>query len=193
MTSILQDQTSNGQQTASSDFLSQARAQSQNSVVASILIFQIAGLGTTAAVAAEPVQRVSGWTTSGLQSHEGDRSRGSKTHGQYRSTAEAVKFVHGHSGLTWEQLAKVFGVSRRAVHLWAAGKSTNARHAELLANLVAIVRDLPGSTAAERRTALLRPSTVGPSTYDRLRMDRANAQVLHESSFAHLVRKSRQV
>jgi DNA-binding transcriptional regulator YiaG len=187
-------QTSDGQQNAPSNFLSHVRAQSQSAVVASILVFQIAGLGTTAAVPAEPVQRVSGWTSSGLRNQETDLSSGEErtSHDHYQSTAEAVKFIHDHSGLTWDQLAKAFGVSRRAVHLWAAGKAINARHAELVADLVVVVRSLPGSTAAERRTALLRPSTAGPSTYDQLRMDRANAQVLHESSFSRMVRKSRE-
>lgn len=186
-------QTSDGQQSAPSNFLGHVRIQSQHAVVASVLVFQIAGLGTTAAVVTEPVQRVSGWTTSGLRNQEADRPASKEeSPGHYESTAEAVKFVHDHSGLTWEQLAKAFGVSRRAVHLWAAGKAINARHSELLADLAAVVRRLPGSTAAERRTALLRPSTAGPSIYDQLRMDRANAQVLHESSFSHMVRKSSQ-
>src|SRR5262245_36297225 len=33
----------------------------------------------------------------------------------------AVRSLHDSSGLTWEQLARLFGVSRRAVHNWANG------------------------------------------------------------------------
>ena len=33
------------------------------------------------------------------------------------STAKAIRKAHEDSGLTWDQLAKVFGVSRRSVHL----------------------------------------------------------------------------
>ena len=39
------------------------------------------------------------------------------------------------SGLTWDQLARYFGVSRRSVHLWAAGGRMSAANEELLAHL----------------------------------------------------------
>src|SRR5437588_7013203 len=36
-----------------------------------------------------------------------------------RSKALLLAEAHEVSGLTWEQIARYFGVSRRAVHLWA--------------------------------------------------------------------------
>lgn len=85
------------------------------------------------------------------------------------SDQENVRWVHETSGLTWEQLGKVFGVSRRAVHLWANGGRLNARNAETLSELVAIVRDLPGRNAQERRALLLAPDAEGVSPIDRMR------------------------
>ena len=39
--------------------------------------------------------------------------------------ADELRWLKAHSGLTWEQLGKAFGVSRRAVHLWANGGRMN--------------------------------------------------------------------
>jgi DNA-binding transcriptional regulator YiaG len=40
-----------------------------------------------------------------------------------RSTQQAVNELRKLSGLTWEQLATLFNVSRRSVHFWASGQS----------------------------------------------------------------------
>jgi transcriptional regulator with XRE-family HTH domain len=63
------------------------------------------------------------------------------------------------SGLTWDQLARYFGVSRRAVHLWAAGGRMSAANEELLAHLVRAVDAVRGLEPATRRQALLRPES----------------------------------
>jgi hypothetical protein len=80
-----------------------------------------------------------------------------------------VQWLHRESGLTWDQLGRIFGVSRRAVHLWATGGRMNASHAETLAELLAIVRTLPASNRADRRAALLAQDATGRSVLDRLR------------------------
>jgi hypothetical protein len=43
------------------------------------------------------------------------------------------------SGLTWDQVARLFAVSRRSVHFWASGKAMSAEHEELLHRAVALV------------------------------------------------------
>ncbi len=43
-----------------------------------------------------------------------------------QSTAERVADLKGSSGLTWSQLAALFGVSRRAVHHWVQGGNMTA-------------------------------------------------------------------
>ena len=83
--------------------------------------------------------------------------------------AQAVRWLHEQSGLTWDQLGRVFGVSRRAAHMWANGGRMNATNAELLAQLVAIVRALPQEDAEGRRAALLASGSEGRSVLDTLR------------------------
>lgn len=72
------------------------------------------------------------------------------------SPAELLAETREASGLTWDQLARYFGVSRRAVHLWAAGGRMSAANEELLAHLVRAVDAVRGLEPAARRQALLR-------------------------------------
>lgn len=172
-------------------------------VVAGVMALQLAGLGTTSSSPPDSYPRTIGWTNSGWTSAQEESTSKpeqfldqggtlSREGIDYESTAMAVRALYGISGLTWEQLAKLFSVSRRAVHLWAAGKPMNAGHEELLSNLLRIVSKLPGKSPSQRRSAILRPSAYGPSIYDQLRMDRANAQVLTQSSFHHVAEEARQ-
>lgn len=71
------------------------------------------------------------------------------------STAEQVRYVHKHLGLTWDQIARIFSVSRRAALYWAAGEKMSSAKEELLGQLYAVVQELPGETAADRRAALM--------------------------------------
>ena len=49
-----------------------------------------------------------------------------------RSSARMIRDLKSRSGLTWDQLAGVFGVTRRAAHGWASGARLNAQHSETL-------------------------------------------------------------
>ncbi|WP_306205177.1 helix-turn-helix domain-containing protein [Actinoplanes sp. RD1] len=100
-------------------------------------------------------------------------------------TAQAaeVRWLREASGLTWEQLGRLFGVSRRAVHLWATGGRMNSSNAELLAELVGLVRELPGGPD-DRRAALLAPTADG-SIVDRIRgRHRSDARDFSGTPFA---------
>jgi transcriptional regulator with XRE-family HTH domain len=83
--------------------------------------------------------------------------------------AAAVRRLYAISGLTWDQLAKLFGVSRRAVHHWASGGRMNASHAEALGLLARRIGSVSAASAEERRALLLLPHSNGPSIYDELR------------------------
>lgn len=72
-----------------------------------------------------------------------------------RSTASVLAETREASGLTWEQIAKYFGVSRRAVHLWASGGRMTASNEELLAHMVRAVEAVKHLAPADRRQALL--------------------------------------
>ena len=87
-----------------------------------------------------------------------------------------LRWIHEASGLTWEQLGRVFGVSRRAVHMWATGARMNAANAEALFALAELLRGAPSDAVDSRRSWLLRPDTEGRSPLDRFR-DKRRADV----------------
>jgi DNA-binding transcriptional regulator YiaG len=91
------------------------------------------------------------------------------------SERDDVRWIHEASGLTWDQMGRLFGVSRRTVHLWANGSGMNAANSEALYELVALVRSVGGATSAERRVALLRPDEHSQSALDRFRQNRHSA------------------
>lgn len=59
------------------------------------------------------------------------------------------------SGLTWEQLAKIFNVSRRSLHFWASGKPMTPFNEEHLRRLLATIRYIDRGNADINRSALL--------------------------------------
>lgn len=71
------------------------------------------------------------------------------------ATRKAVSELRRISGLTWEQLAGLFGVSRRSVHFWASGKPLNATNHERLMRVLDVVRHADRGTARSTRAALL--------------------------------------
>lgn len=81
--------------------------------------------------------------------------------------------AHVASGLTWDQLARYFGVSRRAVHLWAAGGRMSAANEEMLSRLVALVDSVRELDPAARRQAILRTGS-GLNIIDAARSERAS-------------------
>lgn len=72
------------------------------------------------------------------------------------------------TGLTWEQLARLFNVSRRAVHFWASGKAMTADHEERLKRVIAVVRQMDRGSASENRAVLLSPDREGRLPFDLL-------------------------
>ena len=79
--------------------------------------------------------------------------------------ARSVQQIREDSGLTWEQLSRLFGVSRRAVHNWANGGRMTARHVEVLTQLRYRINSLGPSTTAEVRNEILAPREDGHSLF----------------------------
>ena len=138
--------------------------------------------GSTA-TAAPPIRRVAqvrfigDWTsTASTVLTEENAVRKAEGPAEVLASAQQVRWLHEHSGLTWDQLGRVFGVSRRAVHMWANDGRMNATNAELLAQLVAIVRTLPHTDPQATRTALLATDAEGRNILDAFR----ERQVAHE-------------
>ena len=84
------------------------------------------------------------------------------------AVASRVRQLKEDSGLTWDQLRRLLGVSRRAVHMWAGGGQINAKNEERLALLEQIVAALGGRTPTDRRSRLLSPSGRGRSVFQEL-------------------------
>jgi DNA-binding transcriptional regulator YiaG len=145
----------------------------------------LSGTTTTAPLAEPQVRYIGSWTSTArtMGAGAGEQRRPTDVVAQADPAAVAaeadartgrtiqaaeVRWLREASGLTWEQMGRLFGVSRRAVHLWANGGRMNATNAELLGRLVALVRELPGGPD-RRRAALLAPTADGTSIVDRVR------------------------
>ncbi|SKE39939.1 Uncharacterised protein [Mycobacteroides abscessus subsp. massiliense] len=95
----------------------------------------------------------------------------------HRSDRDEIAWIKEHSGLTWDQLGKVFGVSRRAVHMWANGGRLNEANAQRLREFASIIQRLeaetPGTTPETIRARLNQVDTDGYSIIGRLRQERS--------------------
>ena len=72
------------------------------------------------------------------------------------------------TGLTWDQVATLFGVSRRAVHFWASGKTMAAAHHEHLQRTLGCLRIVDRGNAPANRNALFGPTENGIAPFDLL-------------------------
>lgn len=70
-------------------------------------------------------------------------------------TAVAIREVRERAGLTWDQIARLFGVSRRSVHLWAGGGRMTAANEESLLRVANLVSSMDGAVALDVRRAVL--------------------------------------
>ena len=84
------------------------------------------------------------------------------------ATRAAVHELRGLSGLTWEHLARLCGVTRRTLHFWASGKPLTAAHEERLQRLLATMRAIDRGSAPDTRSMLLQPSQDGVLPFDLL-------------------------
>ncbi len=83
----------------------------------------------------------------------------------------AVAELRRRSGLTWDQLARLFGVARRSVHFWASGKALNTENEERLGRALVVVRHVDRGNAQATRAALMTPMTDGVIPFDLLAQD----------------------
>lgn len=95
----------------------------------------------------------------------------------HRTDRDEIVWIKEHSGLTWDQLGKVFGVSRRAVHMWANGGRLNEANAQRLREFASIIERLeaetPGATPETIRARLNQIEADGYSIVGRLRQERS--------------------
>jgi DNA-binding transcriptional regulator YiaG len=111
-----------------------------------------AGTGVSAEVVPQSITR----TSSGYELPNG------------KSTGAALMELRRLSGMTWDQLARLFEVSRRTLHFWASGKSLNAGNEEKLYRVLSSIREIDRGTAQANRTALFTPQAGGIVPFDLL-------------------------
>jgi transcriptional regulator with XRE-family HTH domain len=80
-----------------------------------------------------------------------------------RLTQQAVNELRKLSGLTWEQLAYLFDVSRRSVHFWASGQPLAVAHEEKLNRILDAVEYTSLGSASLNRSLLMRLGKDGRS------------------------------
>jgi transcriptional regulator with XRE-family HTH domain len=102
----------------------------------------LAGIGTSAALPSERAAQAQ-QTTSGTRFNSAQHS------------GAAIAELRRLSGLTWDQLANLFSVSRRALHFWASGKPMTPTNEEHLQRLLSVLRTIDRGSATENRRELL--------------------------------------
>jgi transcriptional regulator with XRE-family HTH domain len=80
----------------------------------------------------------------------------------------AIAELRRLSGFTWEQLARLFSVSRRSLHFWASGKAMTPSNEEHLQRTLAVVRKIDRGSARANRTELLAVRDDGIIPFDLL-------------------------
>lgn len=118
------------------------------------------GSGTSSSepirVWAAPYVREQNTTTGGERPKKAAAAVGPALHEQQReATGKAVSELRRLSGLTWEHLAQLFGVTRRSVHFWASGKPLNAENEAHLLQALDVIRFADRGDAHSNRSALL--------------------------------------
>ncbi len=92
----------------------------------------------------------------------------SETYTYTETPQNALSEVRKLTGLTWEQLAKIFNVSRRSLHFWASGQSISRFNEESLHRLLGTLRYIDRGNANTNRSALLNPCKNGQLPFDLL-------------------------
>lgn len=72
------------------------------------------------------------------------------------------------SGLTWDQVAVLFGVSKRAAHFWASGKTMAATHQEHLDRTLGCIRAVDRGSAVANREGLFTADASNRMPFDLL-------------------------
>ncbi len=84
------------------------------------------------------------------------------------SARSALQEIKSTTGLTWQQLARVFKVSQRSLHLWMDGEALDSIHRERLYRVLNTIRQLPFPESFQNRAFLLSPQPDGTIPLDLL-------------------------
>jgi DNA-binding transcriptional regulator YiaG len=82
------------------------------------------------------------------------------------STQKALSELRRLSGLTWDQLAKLFNVSRRSLHFWASGQPLSRLNEEHLHRVLGAIQYIDRGSASLNRSLLLKADSNGRPLFD---------------------------
>lgn len=85
-----------------------------------------------------------------------------------KRSSDAIYEIRATSGLTWEELASIFNVSRRSVHHWANGKEVAPDNSQLIRLVLGTMRQVDRGNPSKTRD-LLFADRGGLSLMDLLR------------------------
>jgi transcriptional regulator with XRE-family HTH domain len=84
------------------------------------------------------------------------------------SVGAAIAELRRLSGLTWEQLARLFAVSRRSLHFWASGKAMSPANEEHVQRVLSVLHKIDRGLASANRAELLTVRADGTIPFDLL-------------------------
>ena len=82
-----------------------------------------------------------------------------------QNTRQEINELKRLTGLTWEQIAQLFKVSRRTVHFWASGQRLNSSNEERLNSLLNTIKYINRGSASQNRHLLLKDTIDGKQRY----------------------------
>ena len=109
--------------------------------------FLLAGLGTSTLCPFSPDVL--------LPSQRTDQTSTGATVSATAASGVGIAELRRLSGLTWDQLARLFNLGRRSLHFWASGKPMAPSNEEHLQRLLAVVRRVDRGSASANRALLL--------------------------------------
>jgi hypothetical protein len=82
--------------------------------------------------------------------------------------AKSVRSLYRRSGLTWDELAYIFGVSRRTLYNWSTGGKVSSLHAQAISSVIRAIHQIDAGSPQLTRSKLLAPAEDGMTFYSRL-------------------------
>lgn len=92
-------------------------------------------------------------------------------------SGSAIAELRRLSGLSWDQLAQLFSVTRRALHFWASGKPMTPANEEHLQRLLTVLRKIDRGSATANRRELLASREKGAIALDLLHQQKYDSVV----------------
>lgn len=116
-----------------------------------VVMFALAGpMASTASIVDHPFSWCESSTFSPSQLRHFHEDSGPVAIGAKESILEIKRL----SGLTWEELGKVFGVTRRSVHNWARGDAVTASHDAMIQAVLEKIRRIDQGSAMSTASRL---------------------------------------